>query len=320
MKVPKAILVIQELYPKQLKELKDKATDYEIVESIEDTDKSAIEIIIGWSDDLIPFIESDESKVKWIQFAYAGVNALPLDLFAEKNILLTNGSGIHANPVTESVMGLLLGLTRSIAQSAENQRKKRWKDQWENEETAYELAGKTMLIVGAGKIGVQLGNVAKAFHMHTIGINRSGREIENMDEQYTQKELEKIIHKADIIVNILPLTKETTHLYDKALFSKMKDGVVFINVGRGESVDTTALMEALDHGKVRFAGLDVFEEEPLPSDHPLWDYKQVLMTPHIGGRVESYPKYIFPIFMENFDAYLQEKELPINLVNLDEGY
>ncbi|SHE48564.1 Phosphoglycerate dehydrogenase [Atopostipes suicloacalis DSM 15692] len=316
----KSILVIQELYSEQLKELKEKATDYNIVESIEETGKDSVEIIIGWSDELIPLIENDESKVKWVQFAYAGVNDLPLELFAKKNILLTNGSGIHANPVTESTIGLLLGLTRSIVQSAENQKKKRWKDQWENEETAYELAGKTMLIVGAGKIGVQLGRVAKAFHMDTIGINRSGRKIENMDEQYTQKELAKIIHKGDIIVNILPLTKETTHLYDETLFSKMKEGVVFINVGRGESVDTSALMDALDHGKVRCAGLDVFEEEPLPENHPLWGYEQVLMTPHIAGRVESYPKYIFPIFMKNFEAYVQGEELPENLVKLDEGY
>lgn len=316
----KSILVTQELYPKQLEELKEIAKDYDIVESIEDADKNSVEIIFGWSDELIPLIESDESKVKWVQYAYAGVNTLPLKLFAEKNILLTNGSGIHANPVTESTIGLLLGLTRSIVQSAENQRKRRWKDQWENEETAYELAGKTMLIVGAGKIGVQLGNVAKAFHMHTIGINRSGRHIENMDEQFTQKELAEIIHKGDIVVNILPLTKETHHLYDQSLFSKMKDGVIFINVGRGESVDTSALMKAINDGKVRCAGLDVFEEEPLPSDHPLWDYEQVLMTPHIAGRVESYPKYIFPLFMKNLKAYLQGKELPENLVKLDKGY
>src|SRR5699024_12271673 len=175
-----------------------------------------------------------------------------------------------------------------------------------------------MRIVGAGKIGVQLGRVAKAFHMDTIGINRSGRKIENMDEQYTQKELAKIIHKGDIIVNILPLTKETTHLYDETLFSKMKEGVVFINVGRGESVDTSALMDALDHGKVRCAGLDVFEEEPLPENHPLWGYEQVLMTPHIAGRVESYPKHIFPIFMKNFEAYVQDEELPENIVKHDE--
>lgn len=312
----KSILVIQELYPEQIEELKEKASDYKIVESIEEADASTVEIIIGWSDDLIPLIENEASNVKWVQFAYAGVNTLPLKLFTEKGILLTNGSGIHANPVTETIIGLILGMTRAIVRSAKYQENK----EWSHGSNLYELAGKTMLIVGAGKIGVQLGKVAKAFNMHTIGINRSGREIENMDDQYTQKELADVIHKGDIVVNILPLTEETNHLYDEDMFSKMKDGVIFINVGRGESVVTEDLLAALDNGKVSRAGLDVFEQEPLPEDSPLWSHEQVLMTPHIAGQVESYPKYIFPIFMKNFEAYEKGEELPENLVKLDSGY
>src|SRR5690625_19375 len=312
----KSILVVQELYPEQIDELKEKASDYKIVESIEEADASTVEIIIGWSDDLIPLIEDEASNVKWVQFAYAGVNALPLKLFTEKGILLTNGSGIHAKPVTETIIGLILGMTRAIVRSAKNQENK----EWSHGSNLYELAGKTMLIVGAGKIGVQLGKVAKAFNMHTIGINRSGREIENMDVQYTQKELADVIHKGDIVVNILPLTEETTHLYDEDMFSKMKDGVIFINVGRGESVVTEDLLAALDNGKVSRAGLDVFEQEPLPEDSPLWNHEQVLMTPHIAGQVESYPKYIFPLFMKNFEAFEKGEELPENLVKLNDGY
>lgn len=312
----KSILVVQELYPEQIDELKEKASDYKIVESIEEADANTVEIIIGWSDDLIPLIEDEASNVKWVQFAYAGVNALPLKLFTEKGILLTNGSGIHAKPVTETIIGLILGMTRAIVRSAKNQENK----EWSHGSNLYELAGKTMLIVGAGKIGVQLGKVAKAFNMHTIGINRSGREIENMDDQYTQKELADVIHKGDIVVNILPLTEETTHLYDEDMFSKMKDGVIFINVGRGESVVTEDLLTALDEGKVSRAGLDVFEQEPLPEDSPLWNHEQVLMTPHIAGQVESYPKYIFPLFMKNFEAFEKGEELPENLVKLNDGY
>jgi Phosphoglycerate dehydrogenase and related dehydrogenases len=312
----KSILVVQELYPEQIDELKEKASDYKIVESIEEADANTVEIIIGWSDDLIPLIEDEASNVKWVQFAYAGVNALPLKLFTEKGILLTNGSGIHAKPVTETIIGLILGMTRAIVRSAKNQENK----EWSHGSNLYELAGKTMLIVGAGKIGVQLGKVAKAFNMHTIGINRSGREIENMDDQYTQKELADVIHKGDIVVNILPLTEETTHLYDEDMFSKMKDGVIFINVGRGESVVTEDLLAALDNGKVSRAGLDVFEQEPLPEDSPLWNHEQVLMTPHIAGQVESYPKYIFPLFMKNFEAFEKGEELPENLVKLNDGY
>src|SRR5699024_9416970 len=100
----------------------------------------------------------------------------------------------------------------------------------------------------------------------------------------------------------------------------MKVGVMFMIARSGESVITSALMMSINDGKVRCARLDVFDEEALTSDHTLWDYEQVLMTPHIAGRVESYPKYIFPLFMKNLKAYLQGKELPENLVKLDKGY
>ena len=312
----KRILAIQELYPEQLEDLKEVATDYEVVESLEDTDPSTIEIILGWSDDLVSFIESDDCNVKWVQYPYAGVNLLPLETFAKKNILLTNGSGITANSVAETTIGLLLGMTRKIVQSASNQKIA----SWDRGDDAYELSDKTILIVGAGQIGVQVGRIAKAFNMHTIGINRSGRPIENMDEQYVQTELEEVIHKGDIVVNILPLTKETIHLYDKNLFEKMKDGVIFINVGRGESVVTDDLIEALDQGKVSRAGLDVFEEEPLAAGHPLWKHDQVLMTPHIAGQVESYPKHVYPIFKKNLEAFLKGEELPQNQIELNAGY
>ena len=156
--------------------------------------------------------------------------------------------------------------------------------------------------------------------MKTIGINRSGNKIENMDEQYVQNELPEVIGQADIVVNILPATEETERLFAETLFSKMKDNVVFINVGRGETVDTEALLEALDNGKVLFAGLDVFEEEPLPKDHPLWAHEKVAMTPHVGGRVESYPKHLYPLFKENLEAYLKGEILPQNVVKLESGY
>ena len=156
--------------------------------------------------------------------------------------------------------------------------------------------------------------------MHTIGINRSGRPIDHMDEQYVQTELEEVIHKADIVVNILPLTEETTHLYDENMFEKMKDGVIFINVGRGESVITDDLIAALDQGKVSRAGLDVFEQEPLDENHPLWKHEQVLMTPHIAGQVESYPKHVYPIFKKNLEAFLKGEELPQNQIELSAGY
>lgn len=312
----KSILILHELLPDQFEELEDIAADYEIVRSLDDTKPEAVEIILGWSDQLIPLIKNEKSQVKWIQFPYAGINHLPLELFEEQDILLTNGSGIHAYAVTESAMGLILGMTRNIITAAKNQAHEEWVD----EDNLYELNNKTMMVVGAGKIGVHLGQVAKGFGMKTIGINRSGRDIKNMDEQYVQEELAEVINKADVVVNILPATKQTEHLFDEALFSKMKDDVIFVNVGRGETVDTDALLNALDNGKVLFAGLDVYEEEPLPVGHPLWSHEKIAMTPHIAGRVESYPKHLYPIFIENFKAFLKGEDLPQNLIEIENGY
>lgn len=312
----KAILVIQELYPEQIEDLKEKAPEYQIIQSSDEVDIKVIEIILGWSEEARKIIENEESNVKWVQFPYAGVNYLPLEIMAKKGIILTNGSGIHAHSVTEQAMGLLLGMTRHIVASGRLQTQAEWYEP----KSLYELSGKTMVIVGAGNIGVQLGRVAQAFDMKTIGINRSGRKIENVDEQYLQSELTNMIDKADIVVNILPLTDETEHFYDKELFDQMKDGVVFVNVGRGESVVTADLIAALDSGKIRSAGLDVFEEEPLPADSELWAREDVLMTPHIAGTLESYPKHIYPLFMENFEAFKKGEPLPRNIVELEEGY
>lgn len=312
----KTILMIQELLPKQIEELRLLAPDYQLVESVEGIDFSSVEIILGWSAQLLPLIESDASNVKWIQFPYAGVNTLPLELFAEKEILLTNGSGIHAHSVTETTMGLILGMTRDIVESSKNQQLQKWAPA----HRIYELNGKTMLIVGAGKIGQQLGKVAQAFGMKTIGINRSGRQVDYMDEQYVQDELADVVGQADIVVNILPKTAATENIYDAALFSKMKDGTYFVNVGRGESVVTKDLLQALDQGKLAGAGLDVFEQEPLPADHPLWTHEQVVITPHIAGQVESYAHHLYPIFKVNLASFIEGEEMPRNRVHLTEGY
>lgn len=316
LEMSKQLLVLFELMDDQIEELKMCAKDYDIIFTVDDIQGEALEIVLGWSDQLVPFIEDEESQMKWVQYPFAGVDELPLELFEEKGILLTSGSGIHTYAVTESALGLLLGYTRGIVKAAYNKQEENWVD----EKNLYELHGKSMMILGTGNIGQHLAQVAQAFGMKTIGINRSGREVENMDIQYVQEDLADVIDEADIVVNILPATKQTHHLFNKELFSKMKEGSIFINVGRGETVDSQALLAALDDGHLTFAGLDVFEEEPLPKEHPIWSHNKIIMTPHIGGRVENYPKHLYPIFMENFEAFIENEELPRNLVALENGY
>lgn len=312
----KQILILRDLHDDQLEDLKKIGQSYDLIQSLDKVEVEHLEIILGWTDALVPILRNEQSNVKWIQYPFAGVNDLPLNLFQEKKILLTNGSGIHKSAVAESAIGLILGMTRNIVTAAKNQDEEKWVDL----NNLYELNGKSIMVVGAGQIGAHLGQIAKGFGMHTIGINRSGRKIENMDKQYTQSEMPEIVDQADIVVNILPATPETHHLFERELFSKMKQNAIFVNVGRGETVDTEALIEALDNGKLLFAGLDVFEEEPLPSGHPLWSHPKVILTPHIAGRVEDYPAHLYPLFRKNLIAYMNNEELPENLVEYEYGY
>lgn len=315
----KKILAWRSFYPEHIERIKEIAPDYEIVESLEEVEnKEEIEIVYSWQRDeeADRFINSSNNQVKWVQTASAGIDYLPLEVLEEKGILLTNASGIHAYGIAESVFGMLLSYTRSIGKAVLAQQKPEWIGRF----PLLELKGKTMMIVGTGQIGRQAGKLAKAFGMKTIGINRSGRHAEHMDEQYTQESLAKIIHQADVVVNILPLTNETEKVFNAELFKKMKSTAIFINVGRGDTVDTDDLMEALEQDEFEFAALDVFHEEPLSTDHPLWKRKDVLITPHFSGMLEDYDKSLFPIFEENLKAYIAGEELPVNLVDYKKGY
>lgn len=312
----KKIALLENLSEEQRRAIKKLAPDYQIVNNLKEENLKDIKIIFSWKKELENLIAADKLQVEWIQHIYAGVNHLPIDLLQEKEIQLTTGSGTNAQAVAESTMSMILSITRQIVKSVREQENRNWFVP----KKAYELKEKEILIVGAGKIGEQIGKLAKAFLMKTIGINRSGKKIKYMDKQYTQTDLSEIINQADIVVNVLPLTEETKGFFNHLLFSRMKKDVIFVNVGRGETVVTNDLLKALEYKEIAWAALDVFEKEPLDSSHPLWGYDNVLITPHIAGKVESQLDYIFPIFLDNLAAYLNNKEFPYNKVDLERGY
>lgn len=292
------------------------APQYSIIQTIEEQDLATAEIIFGWTEHLKDVIHQGESHIQWIQYPYAGVDHLPLTAMQQQDIQLTSGSGTNAHAVAESTFALILGITRNIVEASHHQEK----SDWFSPEHRYELKDKTMLIVGAGNIGERIGALGQAFLMKTIGINRSGSKIQHMDEQYLQTDLADIIHKADIVVNVLPATEETHYLFNQELFERMKETAIFVNVGRGETVATDDLLTALDEETIAWAALDVFEEEPLPAKHPLWTHEKVLITPHIAGQVERQLDYAYPIFMKNLEAYLADQDFPCNKVEFDKGY
>lgn len=317
----KSILLIQETTKEQLQTLKELAPEYEVIKGWETDGKEvsleSVEIIYGWTGQYSQeLLENEKSRLKWAQGKAAGVDFLDLERLKQKDILLTNGSGIHCVPIAESVFGILLAYARGIQKAIKDQQIKTW----DQVDKLMELHGKTIMIVGTGKIGVEVGRLAKAFNMKTIGVNRSGRAVEYMDQLIKQAELVDQVKQADIVINILPHTDQTHYFFNQDIFSKMKEGTLFVNVGRGPTVKTDDLIEALDNGQLAFAGLDVFEIEPLPEESALWDREDVLITPHITGIAEQFKKRLFAIFEENLKAYLAGEKLPVNLIDYDQQY
>ena len=307
--------------PEQLEMIKKIAPDYELFKGKTTEDINFpledVEIVYGWNKELCkPLLSSSGQSLKWIQAMSAGVDYMDFKYLKDNNILLTNGSGIHSIPMSESIFAMILAFTRGIFSSIKNQKNKLWY----NTAPMTELPECKIMIVGTGQIGTQVGKLAKAFGMRTIGVNRRGLSVDYMDEVILQNDIANHLHKADIIVDILPLTNLTHHFFNSKIFSKMKDNTIFINVGRGLTVNSSDLIEALNDGKLAYAGLDVFEEEPLPSDSPLWNMDNVLITPHIAGFARHFKKRIFEIFYENLQAYVDGQELPRNKVDLDRNY
>lgn len=317
----KGILLLQTTTPEHIKMLQTIAPDYEIVDGfskeIPGFPLDDVEILYGWNGKVgNAILHSPTSNLKWVQMHTAGVDFVDQDIMKEKNIILTNSSGLHGKVIAESVYGMLLSYTRGIGKSIKDQSLKIW----ESRDNIMELQDSTMMIVGAGRIGIEVAKIAKAFGMKTIGVNRTGKAVEHMDVIIKQSELVNHVQEADVVVNILPLTTLTTYFFDKIIFSRMKKTAVFINVGRGKSVNTKDLVEALEEGKLAFAALDVFETEPLPADNPLWGRDDVLITPHISGLLPKFNNRLFTIFEENLRAFVEGKELPRNLINFDRSY
>ncbi|MDO3408568.1 D-2-hydroxyacid dehydrogenase [Saccharibacillus sp. CPCC 101409] len=313
------IVSLYELPEDQTRKIQEIAPDYEFktvpIKEVTPEQIKEADILLGWNRKMEDAaLESD--NLKWIQAWSAGVDYFPMDRLKEKNVRLTTAGGVHAIPISEHIFAVLLSMTRSLHANIRSQAQ----GVWQKDGNYGEIAGRTMAIVGTGHIGRQTAKIAKAFGMRTIGVRHSGRPEEHIDEMYKTDGIEEAFGKADVIVNILPLTDETRRFFNKDSLAYVKKGALFINVGRGQSVDTDALIEALDSGRLSGAALDVFEQEPLPEDHPLWKRDDVVITPHVAGNTDHYDERAAEIFIANLEAFVKGKELPRNLVDLDKRY
>jgi phosphoglycerate dehydrogenase-like enzyme len=311
------ILISFNLADQHIQKIKETGLDLEIVKS---KDKKECQKLIEDVDVLFAGVFTREmlfaaQQLKWVHYFGAGVDSILFPEFVESPIILTSSSGVHSIPVSEHVLGLMLSFTRGLHVSIVNQIKKKWE-----KVPVSELYGKTVGIVGLGNIGSEVARKVKCFGTNVIAVKKNLVEKPNyVDELLPVKDLKELFAKSDFVVLTLPLTTETRGLIGESHLKSMKKTAYLINVSRGEIIQEKALVKALKEGWFAGAGLDVFKNEPLPSNSELWNMKNVIITPHMAGSTPYYWERTTAIFCENLRRFTR-KEKMINMINKSEGY
>ena len=242
-------------------------------------------------------------RLRFIQSIGAGTDQFDREKLKRRGIRLASAQGVNVRAVSEHAMALILAITRRLPEARNNQAKHVWRgmipDLTQRED---ELGGKTLLIIGLGGIGSRLALLAKAFGMRVIGIKRDpSKGGEAADSVHRLADLRAILPQADFIALTCPLTKETENVIDADAFSRMKTSAYLISVARGRCVDEPALIKALQDKMIAGAGIDVTVEEPLQRSSPLWDFANVLITPHTAGETRRYEENVLDILIENME-------------------
>ena len=250
-----------------------------------------------WKNDLAP----QAKRLKFIQSISAGIDQYDRDVLRAHGIRLANAAGVNAHAVAEHAMALILALKRHLHTGRDNQAAKLWRGMIsEIGEREDQLGGKTLLVVGLGRIGSRLAQLAKAFDMRVVGIRRdASRGGGAADAVYGHERLHEQLGSADIVALTCPLTPETTNLIDAKALAAMKPSAHLINVARGRVVDEPALVRAMQEKRLAAAGLDVTQVEPLPATSPLWAMPNVLITPHTAGETQRYEDGVIDLLLEN---------------------
>ncbi|WP_421857850.1 D-2-hydroxyacid dehydrogenase [Marinobacter salarius] len=254
-------------------------------------------------------------KLQWIHATSAGVDALMFPDLIEGDVTVTNARGIFDRTIAEYVLCTILMFAKDFPRSLRLQAEHTW--QHRDTERA---EGKQVLIVGAGSIGGQIARLCKAAGLKPHGIARKPRHDDpDFVAVHGNDDLTEQLGLADFVVIAAPLTPQTEGLFNEKAFKAMRKSARLINIGRGPVVKTDDLIAALNNGDISGAALDVFEEEPLPADHPLWDMENVIMTAHMSGDFIGWKRALTDQFLENLDRWHQGEEL-FNLVDKKLGY
>ena len=249
--------------------------------------------------------------LSWVQSIWAGIEPL-VGPAARRDYILTNARGVFGGLMSEYVIGYLLAHERKIFKRLEDQKNKSW-----DETETGTLLGKTIGLLGVGSIGAEVARAAKFFGMNVRGYTRGSETSTHVDKYYHGTDLFEFAHGLDYLVNILPNTVDTRKTINADLLNALLPHALVINVGRGPAVDESALIDALNQNKIAGAVLDVFEQEPLPKEHPFWTTPNLLITFHTAA--PSLAEDITKLFIENYKLFVDGKPLKYQ-VDFEKGY
>jgi phosphoglycerate dehydrogenase-like enzyme len=262
------------------------------------------------------------TKLKWVHTSAVAVETLCLPELFARGVAVSNTRGVQAVPIAEHVMAVTLALAKQIPFVVENQQRARWaQNEFMGERSPWLLKGRTLGLIGVGTIGSEIAKRAEAFGMRVIALRRRPAygTIGHVERVYGKEELAEFLGQCHVIAICAPLTPETHSMMGAVQFAQLPKGAVVINVGRAKIIDTDALMGALESGHLGGASLDVFPQEPLPSDHPLWKTPNVILTPHTSGFRQGHWDEVIDLFGDNLDRFLRGDPLKFQ-VQPDLGY
>lgn len=288
---------------------------------VDPEDLRRAQIIIG---NLAPEAFAKAENLKFLQLSSAGADAYVKPGVLPEGTILTNATGAYDRPVAEYAFAAVLMLMKKFHLYRDNQNR----SEWIKEGRVRSLSESVVLIAGLGNIGLCLARMLKAAGAEVIGIRRHASEPPAyVDRLYVEGEIDSVLPEADVVISILPSTEETRNFFDRNRFAQMQKGTIFVNAGRGDAVDESALLQALRSRHLEAAAIDVTEQEPLPADSPLWQEPNLFITPHVAGGfnliTDCHQSYtlnkVTEIAADNLRAFLAGGPMR-NLVDFSTGY
>jgi phosphoglycerate dehydrogenase-like enzyme len=280
------------------------------------------DVIIGYNPEICdPRIINNAKQLRWLASLAAGVeNCMNLPAIKARSVLMTNMRGVDSPVIAEHAIAMMLALAHGLDRFAVETSQHQWSRANAARVPMQFLEGKTLLVSGLGGIGTEVARRGAGLGMNVIATRDGGSGKPDFVSYIGQPgELLPLARTADVVVSALPLTPQTTGLYDARFFATLKPTAFFINIARGGSVVTADLVAALNTGKLAGAGLDVVDPEPLPPDHPLWKSPRVLMTPHISSGSDLPGDARWIIATENLRRYIAGEKM-LSVVDLQRGY